>query len=187
MTDKDVKNLSRTELLEILIEVSAENSQLKDEIDRLNAELESRQINIETSGSIAEAALNLTDIFAEAQKAADLYLENIQRQEEASQTHVLRLITDTKQKCLRMEEETQEKCDEMEFEARNRALRLEADTRDACGKLMQKTQDACRRMLQETERCRAELIGAEPEPVVEEPEPDPAPARRRFFGRREVI
>ena len=43
------------------------------------AELADKRINIEQSGSIAEASLKLTRIFEEAQKAADLYLENVKK------------------------------------------------------------------------------------------------------------
>ena len=41
--------------------------------------LESREINMLKSGSIAEASLALTKVFEEAQKAADIYLENVKR------------------------------------------------------------------------------------------------------------
>ena len=79
MTDKELHRLRRDELLEILL------SQQK-EIDRLNAALEAaekklaeREILITNAGSIAEASLALTEVFAEAQRAADLYIENIRR------------------------------------------------------------------------------------------------------------
>ena len=58
-----------------------------EEIDDLRAqlaaakkELENKRIDIQQSGSIAEASLKLTKIFEEAQKAADLYLCNIKRE-----------------------------------------------------------------------------------------------------------
>ena len=58
-----------------------------EEIDDLRAqlaaakkELENKRIDIQQSGSIAEASLKLTNVFEEAQKAADLYLSNIKRE-----------------------------------------------------------------------------------------------------------
>ena len=43
-------------------------------------ELKNKRIDIQRSGSIAEASLKLTKIFEEAQKAADLYLSNIKKE-----------------------------------------------------------------------------------------------------------
>ena len=51
------------------------------ELAEANARLEERRIAIEESGSIAEASLKLTKVFEEAQKAADLYVENVKRKE----------------------------------------------------------------------------------------------------------
>ena len=65
------------ELLEILLDQRKRIDELEKELAEAKEALEDRRIIISKSGSIAEAALALTDIFAEAQKAADLYLENI--------------------------------------------------------------------------------------------------------------
>ncbi len=77
MKDKDLHKLNRAELLELLLSQSREIERLKSELETANKKLANRKIRISESGSIAEAALKLTDIFAEAQKAADLYLDNI--------------------------------------------------------------------------------------------------------------
>lgn len=77
MTDKELHRLKRSELLEILVEMSEENDRLKEENESLKNQLYDKNIKIENSGSIAEAALKLSGIFEAAQKAADCYLENI--------------------------------------------------------------------------------------------------------------
>lgn len=46
MTEKELKKLSRLELLELLLEVSTENQDLKDRIEKLNAELNTNR-NVE--------------------------------------------------------------------------------------------------------------------------------------------
>lgn len=74
---KDLKKLKKIELLEIILAQSREIDKLRLRQSKLEEELEEKRINIENSGSIAEAAMRLTSIFEEAQKAADLYLENI--------------------------------------------------------------------------------------------------------------
>lgn len=88
MTDKELQKLSRSELLEMLIAQTEENDRLKHRLDEAEARLKDRQIAIENSGSIAEAALSLNGVFEAADKAAKQYLENIEqlssRQEELS-------------------------------------------------------------------------------------------------------
>lgn len=186
MTEKNLKNLNRAELIDIVLKLSEANAKLKLDNASLRNELEQIQINIESSGSIAEASLNLTNVFAEAQRAADLYLENIKRQEEASQAHVLKLITETTHRCMLREQDTEDNCEAMEEEARARALKLENETREACSLLMQKTQAACRRMLHETEERCAEMQ-SDPSRLTDEYETEPPIARRRFFSRREAV
>ena len=69
--------MSRRELLELLIEQGKKVDQLQEQLDEANARLKSRQIQIASAGSIAEAALQLNHIFEDAQAAADQYLENV--------------------------------------------------------------------------------------------------------------
>ncbi len=77
MTEKELKKLTRMELLEMLIDQSREVERLKGELEDAKKALEEKRINIEKSGSIAEAALALSGIFEKAQEAADLYIANI--------------------------------------------------------------------------------------------------------------
>ena len=77
MTEKELKKLTRTELLEMLLELTRENDRLKADLDAANEELKDRKIRIEKAGSIAEASLALSGIFEKAQEACDLFLENI--------------------------------------------------------------------------------------------------------------
>lgn len=79
MTEKELKHLSRSELLEMLISQGKKVDRLKANIDSLNAKLEERELKIERAGSIAEAALNVNGIYEAAQSAADQYLSNVKR------------------------------------------------------------------------------------------------------------
>ena len=72
-----LKKLSRQELLEMLIESEKRVRQLEEELAEAKEQLEDRRIQIENSGSIAEAALKLNGIFEAAQAAANQYLENL--------------------------------------------------------------------------------------------------------------
>lgn len=83
MEERDVRKLSRSDLLEMLVEISKENDRLKEELAEANRELENRKIQISQAGSIAEAALGLNGVFDSAQKAADEYVRNIKLLEKA--------------------------------------------------------------------------------------------------------
>jgi hypothetical protein len=106
MTEKELRGLSRADLLELLIMESKKNQELQMQLDEANAKLRSKEITINNAGSIAEAALQLNGIFDAAQAASEQYLQNImslsQRQEEV---------------CAEMERQTRQQCDEMVAQA----------------------------------------------------------------------
>ena len=79
MTEKELLKLKRSEMLEIMLAQSREIDDLRKELEETKAALEDRRIKTRKAGSLAEASLQLTNIFEEAQKAADLYVENIRR------------------------------------------------------------------------------------------------------------
>ena len=117
MTKKELKRLSRTDLLELLLQERQENETLHAEIKRLKEQLADRIITIQNSGSIAEASLQLNGIFDMAQRAAEQYLENI------------RLLSGKQEEiCEQMEAKTAEKCSASEMDTKKRC---EATTRKA--------------------------------------------------------
>ncbi|MGI5949735.1 hypothetical protein [Peptoniphilus sp.] len=73
----DLKKLNRKELLELLLEQVKENERLKTELMEAKKELENREIIIENAGSLAEASLEIFEVFKNADKAAQAYLENV--------------------------------------------------------------------------------------------------------------
>lgn len=79
VADRELKRLSRRELLEMLIAQGRENERLQAEIAKLQDQLSEREIHLAKSGNIAEAALRLNGVFEAAQRAAEQYLENISR------------------------------------------------------------------------------------------------------------
>ena len=80
MNEKDFRKLKRVELYEIMLAQAEEIDDLRAQLAAAKKELKNKRIDIQRSGSIAEASLKLTKIFEEAQKAADLYLSNIKKQ-----------------------------------------------------------------------------------------------------------
>ena len=107
MTNKELKKLRREDLLELLLEQSKENEELRRQLDEANAKLESRAIVIDNAGSLAEAALQLNGVFEAAQKACTQYTENIRL-----------MVTRQELVCARMEAETRESCKKMVEDAK---------------------------------------------------------------------
>lgn len=77
MTEKQLKKLSRRELLEMLVVQTRKVEQLEKQLEAANRKLNDKMIVIENSGSLAEAVMQLNGVFEAAQKAAEQYLENI--------------------------------------------------------------------------------------------------------------
>ena len=79
MTDKELHKLKRSELLEIMIEQGKEIERLQKCLSEAEEKLHDRRIVMEKAGSIAEAALQLNQIFETAQRAANQYLESVRQ------------------------------------------------------------------------------------------------------------
>lgn len=77
MTDKQLRRMSRSELLELLVEEMEENERLRRQLEQAQEELKNRRIMLSTAGTLAEAALQLNGVFQAADKAARQYLENV--------------------------------------------------------------------------------------------------------------
>lgn len=129
MTEKDLKRLSRADLLEMLIDQSVELKKTQKKLKTAEAKLKSRQIAIDEAGSIAEAALKLSGVFEAAQSACEQYMENIRtlsdrqnevsgRREEESIRKAAATLEETEARCAALEAETREKCENMLAQAR---------------------------------------------------------------------
>lgn len=110
MNENDLRKLSRTDLLEILLQQSQELDACRAQLQLANKQLADREIAITRAGSIAEAALQLNGVFSAAENACAQYMDNIKsmsmRQEEI---------------CAKMEQETRIKCENMIMEAQRQS------------------------------------------------------------------
>lgn len=109
MTDKELRKLSRTELLELLLVQAKEIDRLNRELEQLQTQEQQRRIDLAKAGNIAEAALKLNRVFEAAQAAADQYLKSIKNP-----------LSDTEVRCAQMLEQTQRECDAMIHDAKAR-------------------------------------------------------------------
>ena len=121
MQKKELKRLSRMDLIELLMERQGETDQLLKELEEAYAELDEakaalkdRDIAIAEAGSIADASLSLSGIFTKAQHAADDYLYSIEA-----------MKRETEEQCRHMEEETKERCREIVRKTREEIEEIE--------------------------------------------------------------
>ena len=86
MNSNDLKKLSKLQLLEMLLmqtkrveelelQLKEKNSQLLD----LQKQLEEKSVKFEDVGTLAQAALQMYDVFRQADKAAAQYLEQVKQ------------------------------------------------------------------------------------------------------------
>lgn len=78
MNDRELKKMSRGELVSLLLEEKRKNEALSAEADELRRLLGDRSLAIERSGSMAEAALALNGVFDAADAACRQYAENVE-------------------------------------------------------------------------------------------------------------
>ena len=122
MDEKALDNLSLSQLRQLVLSQQQELDTLRDQLQQAQAQLASRQLILDEAGSIAQAALQLSGVFEQAQQAADQYLENVeslsarqeadyrQRLDEAEQ-QAQTLLRDTQRQCRTMEEDARVKSD----------------------------------------------------------------------------
>ena len=82
MINKELKRLSRRELVDIIYQLKKNEQEMQEEIEALKTELQEKRIRISTAGSIADAAMSVTNVFSDAQLTADIYLREISRMRE---------------------------------------------------------------------------------------------------------
>ena len=83
MADKELRKLSRSELVDIIYQLKKNEQKLLEENAELKRRLEDREIKVAKVGSLAEAALALSDIFQAAEESVALYVEEINRRHAA--------------------------------------------------------------------------------------------------------
>lgn len=116
MNNKELKKLSRKDLLEIILAQTNRIEDLETENRKLTTELNSKKIDIESSGSLAEAVVKLSGIFDLAQKTADEYVSLIKVNTKKQETKMKKELEKEKNKIIKR---TMKECDKKKQEADN--------------------------------------------------------------------
>ncbi|MBQ9968168.1 MAG: hypothetical protein IJO88_05550 [Oscillospiraceae bacterium] len=114
MVGKELKRLSRRELVDIIYQLKKNEQEKLEQIAALEEELRDRRIRISVAGSIAEAAIDITNVFSAAQSAADRYLHEIERMKEDTEAQCARKIEETDRKVAEILQNSEKKYDELE-------------------------------------------------------------------------
>lgn len=118
MTKKELRRLSRADLLEMLIDQSIELEALRTRCEAAETALNNRELCLNNAGSIAEAALGLSGVFTAAEAAAQQYLEELQNLVRRQQEQTEPLLEQARQDADKLLEEARHRCEEMEREAK---------------------------------------------------------------------
>lgn len=102
MKEKELKRLSRAELLELLLAQTRETERLRKRLEKADTELSNRYLKVQKAGDLAHAALEINGVMEAAQAAAQQYLDNI----------------------IKMESETKQRCEKMLADARKEAAQI---------------------------------------------------------------
>ena len=116
MKQKELKRLTRAELLEMLLAQTQESERLRERLEVAQAQLADRELKLSRSGDLAQAAMAVNGVMEAAQAAAQQYLDNIRRME--------REAAEIKENTERMEREAQERCEKLLADARKQADRI---------------------------------------------------------------
>ena len=111
MTDKELSRLTRMELLELLVAQSRETEELREKLRETEEKLASRNLRVESAGSIARAALEVNGVYAGAEEAARQYLENIRRLNAETEEECAQMLQETKRRCQAMVREAEQDAD----------------------------------------------------------------------------
>lgn len=127
MDDNKLRKISKKELLEILLSQAKRIEELEDELKKTQSKLDSKKISIEESGSIAEAALKLNNIFEAAEASIDQYILNIKEK-------CKKIENETKKECKlereKMLKETEEICQKKKIEADEYLTKIESQVKE---------------------------------------------------------
>lgn len=125
MKDKDLRKLSRKQLLELLLMQTERADELEKKLKSTEEQLRDRQLTEMQAGNIAEAAIRLNNVFESAQAAADQYLENIISQSSDIEGKTATMEAEARKKAEDMIAEAEIKCYEREKRSEARLKEIE--------------------------------------------------------------
>ncbi|MCD8217183.1 MAG: hypothetical protein LUD01_03915 [Clostridiales bacterium] len=111
MANKELRSMNRAELIEIIYALQQEERSIREENEKLHAELDEKILRLDKAGSIAEAALGLNHIFEDAEAAAQQYLDSLR----VVETEAARILENARQKAEQIVTDAEERARQTEI------------------------------------------------------------------------
>lgn len=121
MTDKEIRHLGKTELLNIIRDQEAELEQLRTQITQFQTQISSKTIRMEKCGSIAEAAMQINQVFQAAQAAADQYIASVHAKGADAEAAASQMEMRAREMADAKIRDAEENCQQMERESRKKS------------------------------------------------------------------
>ena len=96
MTDKEFKQLTRAQLIEIIYQLQLQVDTLSEQNRKLEEAWADKRLRIREAGDLAKAALEINDCFLSAQNAAAQYLNEIKSMRQEAEAECQRLLEDAR-------------------------------------------------------------------------------------------
>ena len=96
MTDKEFKQLTRAQLIEIIYQLQLQVDTLSEQNRKLEEALADKRLRIREAGDLAKAALEINDCFLSAQNAAAQYLNEIKSMRQEAEAECRQLLEDAR-------------------------------------------------------------------------------------------
>lgn len=162
VTDKDLRKLNRAELLELLILQTKHMDEMELQLTALQEQLKERTIHLSESGTLAEAALRLNNVFRDADQAAAQYVESARINSERQMAECADAVAKTQSKIAEMVREAEQTC-----EAKHRAAeayRIEVENecayiREEAEKILVRAEERYKLRKQEIDEYAAMVYG----------------------------
>lgn len=159
MNAKELKSLSRSDLLEMLIMQTERVERMEKDLEEAKRRAESREIIVANAGTLAEAAMQINEVFKAADQAAAQYLSNIMRmydeQEQKLRAHIqspdaqVQGATGTEESPVASEGE--QKAAELLAEAEDRSRALITEAREQAEQILSQARGEAESLLAEAE------------------------------------
>lgn len=141
MADVDLRKLSKKELIKLIQLQTDRAERLENELAELEDQLREDNIEIDTAGSITDAAKIVESIFEDAEAEVAEYLENIRRQTDSRDVIIRKAEAESRSVAKKMIDESEERCRIREREAREELRMLWAQLRGGEGDEMDNLKD----------------------------------------------
>ena len=108
MDNKELKKLSRRELIEIIYQMKRNEQKLQEENAALQTALKDKRIRLEKAGSIADAVASVSGLFTAAQSTVELYLNEIACMKADARRECAQMLEEARETAARIISEAQE-------------------------------------------------------------------------------